>query len=104
MAEGGQVRSKTSHRTKAQASRQWQETRNRPGVREKNKARMEARRKMIKAGVAARGDGKDVDHKDGTMNNARSNLRMQSPSKNRAHSKEVAARGGRATKKKPRRG
>ena len=92
-------RDPVNHRTPSQRSNQWKDYGSKHP--EKNKARMKARRKMIKAGVAARGDGKDVDHKDGTMNNSRSNLRMQSPSQNRAHSKKVAARGGRATKKKP---
>ena len=47
-----------------------------------------ARRKMVKAGVAKKGDGKDVDHikksRRGALNNARSNLRMLPKSVNRS--------------------
>ena len=54
----------------------------------KNRAqRNKARRMMIREGVAAKGDGKDVDHikpmKSGGTS-ARSNLRMRSKSANRA--------------------
>lgn len=54
----------------------------------KNRAqRNKARRMMIREGVAAKGDGKDVDHvqpmrSGGTS--ARSNLRMRSKSANRS--------------------
>lgn len=47
--------------------------------------RVLARRKMIKAGLVKKGDGKDVDHKDGNpQNNSKDNLRVRSKSKNRA--------------------
>ena len=54
----------------------------------KNRAqRNKARRMLIREGVAAKGDGKDVDHikpmKSGGTS-ARSNLRMRSKSANRA--------------------
>lgn len=54
----------------------------------KNRAqRNKARRMMIREGLAAKGDGKDVDHikpmKSGGTS-ARSNLRMRSKSPNRA--------------------
>ena len=40
---------------------------------------------MIKQGRAAKGDGKDVDHKDGNANNnSPKNLRMMSVAKNRS--------------------
>ena len=43
-----------------------------------------ARRKMISAGKAKKGDGKDVHHKDrNPMNNKSSNLKVTSKSKNR---------------------
>lgn len=52
--------------------------------------RVKARRIMEAAGVASKGDGKDVDHikplKSGGTS-ARSNLRMRSVAKNRASSK-----------------
>jgi hypothetical protein len=44
-----------------------------------------ARRQMTKLGMARKGDGKDVDHKDrNPQNNSRGNLRMQSKSQNRS--------------------
>lgn len=51
-------------------------------------SRNKARRAMVKAGVASKGDGKDVDHKDrNPTNNSRANLRMQSKSTNRSRNK-----------------
>ena len=50
--------------------------------------RNKARRLMIKAGKARKGDGKDVDHKDrNPRNNSRSNLRIQSKHVNRGRNK-----------------
>ena len=50
-----------------------------------------ARAKMIAAGKARKGDGRDVDHKSrnpgGSLSNAPSNLRMSSKSKNRSRNK-----------------
>lgn len=44
-----------------------------------------ARAVMAKAGKVKKGDGKDVDHRDmNTANKSKSNLRVQSVSKNRA--------------------
>lgn len=44
-----------------------------------------ARRKMMKLGKVRKGDGKDVDHKNrNPRDNRRSNLRVQSRSRNRA--------------------
>ena len=41
---------------------------------------------MAKAGLAKKGDGKDVSHKDNnSKNNTRSNLAMKSASKNRSY-------------------
>ena len=48
-------------------------------------SRNKARRKMSIMGRAKKGDGKDVDHKDGNpRNNARGNLTMLSRSRNRS--------------------
>lgn len=82
MAEGGQRRSKTSHRTPAQESRHWQEYGKKH--KDKNRARKKARRLMEKAGRVRKNDGKEVDHKDGNpKNNSRKNLRVLSRSANR---------------------
>lgn len=52
-----------------------------------------ARRKMIKAGKARKGDGRDVAHKDNnTANNSSSNLQMQSKAKNRSFKRDKNAR------------
>lgn len=69
-----------------------------PEQKKRRAARNAARRKMIKAGKARKGDGRDVDHKDGNpRNNSSSNLRMRSKSKNRSLKRDSKARkrGGR---------
>lgn len=55
-------------------------------VQKKRRAqRNAARREMIKAGKARKGDGKDVAHlNNNTANNSMSNLQMQSKAKNRS--------------------
>jgi hypothetical protein len=56
--------------------------------RKKRSNRVLARRKMIKKGKAHKGDGKDIDHKDGNaLNNGDSNLRVRSVRSNRADNK-----------------
>lgn len=48
-------------------------------------ARNKNRRQAEKAGQVRKGDGKDIDHKDGNpRNNSKKNLRVISRSKNRA--------------------
>jgi hypothetical protein len=51
----------------------------------KNRAgRNKARREMVKAGKAHKGDGKDVGHNDSNpRNNSKSNLKMESKKTNR---------------------
>ncbi|MBV47326.1 MAG: HNH endonuclease [Roseobacter sp.] len=47
--------------------------------------RNSARAKMVSAGKAKKGDGKDIHHKDGNpRNNSRKNLSVMSRSRNRA--------------------
>ena len=56
-------------------------------------SRNTARNRMIAAGKAKRGDGKDVAHKNGNpMDNRRSNLKMVPASKNRSFKRTKTAR------------
>jgi hypothetical protein len=51
----------------------------------KNAARKRARRTLEKNGAVTKGDGRDVDHKDGNpMNNSMGNLSVKSKTKNRS--------------------
>ena len=66
------------------------------------KARVKARREMIKQGRASVGDGKDVDHKNGNpQDNNSTNLRMSSVNKNRSrnNNKEENGAGDEGTNK-----
>ena len=55
-----------------------------PDQKKRRAGRNAARSLLIKKGVAQKGDGKDVDHKDrNPTNNSTSNLRIQSKAKNR---------------------
>ena len=60
----------------------------------KARARRNAARKlMMKLGKVKKGDGKDVAHRDNnTKNKKRSNLSVQSPSKNRSFARTKKAR------------
>lgn len=60
----------------------------RPAQKKRRANRNAARAKMIKAGLARKGDGKDVHHKDGNpMNNSRGNLSLSSKNANRKKNK-----------------
>lgn len=59
----------------------------------KRAERNAARRKMIAAGKARKGDGKDVAHKNNrTSDNSMSNLSMQSHAQNRSFKRDKNAR------------
>jgi hypothetical protein len=65
--------------------REYDNYQGKPEQRANRSKRVLARRKMIKKGKARKGDGKDVNHKDGNpQNNSMSNLESMSASKNRA--------------------
>jgi hypothetical protein len=86
MAEKGEKRDPSSHRTPTQIKRLdrgYNATPEMIGKRGKNNA---ARAQLAKEGKVHKGDGKDVDHKTPLRNggsNARSNLRVVDKSKNR---------------------
>ena len=64
---------------------EYQRYGSKPEQKKNRAARNTARRRLIKAGVKKKGDGKDVHHKDGNpRNNARSNLIIASRSSNRS--------------------
>lgn len=63
-----------------------------PEQRANRSKRVLARRKMEKEGKVRKGDGKDVNHKDGNpQNNSKSNLEVMSKSKNRSMNEEHGA-------------
>lgn len=69
-----------------------------PEQKKRRAARNAARRKMIKAGKARKGDGKDVGHANGNpRDNRASNLRIESKKANRSYPRTKSAR-----KKNPR--
>lgn len=62
-------------------------------------ARNSARRSAIKAGLAFKGDGRDVDHKDSNpLHNSKSNLRVVSKSTNRGKTENSRKRGSKRSK------
>jgi hypothetical protein len=64
--------------------KEYENYHSKPEQRANRSKRVLARREMIKSGRASKGDGKDVDHKDGNpQNNSPSNLRMMSVNANR---------------------
>jgi hypothetical protein len=86
MAENGEKRDPSSHRTPTQIKRMDRGYNARPENVRKRVMNDQARRTLTKEGLVKKGDGKDVDHKkmlkDGGTNN-RSNLRVKSASWNR---------------------
>lgn len=68
--------------------KEYKDYHSKPEQKRRRAARNAARRKMEKEGRVRKGDGKDVDHKDrNPKNNSKSNLRVQSKSKNRGRNK-----------------
>ena len=64
-----------------------------PEQRKRNDARKAARRKMTAVGKVRKGDGKDVDHKDGNpKNNSKKNLRVTTKKSNRSFKRTKSAR------------
>tara|TARA_B100001094_G_scaffold209146_1_gene203073 strand:- start:1068 stop:1337 length:270 start_codon:yes stop_codon:yes gene_type:complete len=74
----------------------------RPKQKKRRAQRNSARAKMVKAGKARKGDGKDVDHKNrNTADNRKKNLRVVSKAKNRSFArKRKSASPKRRSKKK----
>lgn len=63
-----------------------------PSQIKKREARNTARRQMIKAGKAHKGDGLDVMHKDGhALHNVRSNWKMGTQKANRSYARTKSA-------------
>ena len=88
MAEKGQKRSPTSHRTPGQIKRHAKTYGSTPKQKKNRATRARARYDMEKAGKVSKGDGKDVAHKKSLMKggtNSKSNLKVQSRKKNRGH-------------------
>ena len=64
-----------------------------PEQKKRRAERNASRAKMIKAGKAKKGDGRDVDHRNkNTANKSASNLRMRSVSANRADNRGTGGR------------
>lgn len=64
-----------------------------PEQKKRRASRNTARAMATRAGSVRKGDGKDVDHKDGNpRNNSKSNLRVKSKSSNRSFPRTRTAR------------
>lgn len=104
MAAKGEKRSPTMHRTPSQVKahvRGYQATSKQKKIRAKRNA---ARAKMIAAGKASKGDGKDVDHKRSISkggSNAMSNLRVRNRKTNRGHGTSPGGTGKKKSRPKP---
>lgn len=88
MAEGGQKRDPSTHRTPGQTLRHRREYQQTPEQREINRRRKKLRYKAEQAGLVRRNDGKDVSHKRAIVNGGSDSLKnvtVQSDNKNRGH-------------------
>ena len=71
--------------TKRNYPKEYENYQGKPDQIKKTGERVKARRMMVKAGKAVKGDGKDVDHKNGNpQDNSDKNLRVLPKSKNRS--------------------
>jgi hypothetical protein len=87
MAEKGEKRDPSSHRTPTQIRRMNREYDSKPHKIKQRVQNKQARAMLEKEGLVRKGDGKDVDHKKPVREggtNARSNLRAIPASQNRA--------------------
>ena len=87
MAEKGETRDPSSHRTPTQIRRLSRGYNSRPEVIERRDNSNAARALLAKEGKVHKGDGKDVDHIKPQVrggSNARSNLRVMSKHANRS--------------------
>lgn len=81
-------RSATAHRTPSQIKKHTRTYQATKEQKENRAMRNAARAEAIRDGRAAKGDGKDIDHKRPLSkggSNAKSNTRVRSRSKNRGH-------------------
>lgn len=91
MAENGEKRDPSSHRTPGQIKRKNAGYDARPENVKKRTMNNAARATLMKEGKVKKGDGKDVDHKKPLRSgggNGRSNLRVQSQKQNRGWARE----------------
>lgn len=95
--ENGRVLIITSYKRIAEKmardyKKEYQNYQGTPAQRKRNDSRKAARRKMEAAGKVRKGDGKDVDHKDGNpKNNSTKNLRVTSKTSNRSFKRTKTA-------------
>lgn len=88
MAEGGQKRDPSTHRTPGQTKRHRKEYQQTPEQREIARKRAKLRYDAEKKGIVHNNDGKDLAHKRAVVNGGSfslSNVVPQSPHKNRGH-------------------
>ena len=86
MAEGGEKRDPSSHRTPGQIRRKNHTYDARPEMIKRRSENNKARALMVKAGKVSKGDGKDVHHVkplDAGGTTVKSNLKVLSQKKNR---------------------
>lgn len=86
MAENGEIRSKTAHRTPGQIKRHGRTYQAKSAQKKKRAARNKLRRQAIRDGRVKKGDGKEIDHirpmsKGGS--NTKKNTRVVSRTANR---------------------